>query len=101
MFLLATVLGKGLDEIESMSSLQLHEWMAYHGIEPLGEQRADLRAGMIAAEIHNSSGFATQAKSAGDYMHFRDKSTTQERVPDPREVFRAAGVKMNKAGNHG
>jgi hypothetical protein len=36
-----------------MSSLEFAEWMAYAGLEPFGEERADLRAGIIAATIAN------------------------------------------------
>ncbi|MFA5162089.1 MAG: DUF4035 domain-containing protein [Elusimicrobiales bacterium] len=32
-----------------ISSRELTEWQAYYGIEPFGEERADLRAGIIAA----------------------------------------------------
>ena len=36
-----------------MSSREFAEWMAYYEIEPFGEERADWRAGMIAATIAN------------------------------------------------
>lgn len=36
-----------------MSSAQLAEWMAYAKLEPFGEERADLRAGIIASVIAN------------------------------------------------
>lgn len=33
---------------------QFAEWVAYSDVEPWGEERADLRAGIIAAEIANT-----------------------------------------------
>ena len=36
-----------------MSSRELTEWMAYFTIEPWGEERADLRAGIVASVIAN------------------------------------------------
>ncbi len=36
-----------------MSSREFAEWIAYHQIEPFGEERADWRAGMIAATMAN------------------------------------------------
>jgi hypothetical protein len=32
-----------------MSSREFAEWMAYYALEPWGEERADLRAGIVAA----------------------------------------------------
>jgi hypothetical protein len=41
--------------LASMSSGELTEWMAYDAIEPFGEPRADLRAGLVASAIVNHS----------------------------------------------
>ena len=38
---------------ERMSSRELSEWMAYSTLEPFGEERADLRSGIVAATIAN------------------------------------------------
>lgn len=38
-----------------IDSRELTEWMAYAAIEPFGEERADLRAGIIAATIANAN----------------------------------------------
>lgn len=34
-----------------MSSREFSEWMAYAQLEPFGEQRADLRAGIVASTV--------------------------------------------------
>src|SRR5262245_59737592 len=39
-----------------MSSVEFAEWMAYDAIEPIGEPRADLRAGLICSTIVNAYG---------------------------------------------
>lgn len=36
-----------------LSAPQLQEWVAYYELEPFGEERADLRAGIIAATSAN------------------------------------------------
>ena len=38
-----------------VSSRELSEWMAYAKIEPFGEMRADLRAGIIASTVANTA----------------------------------------------
>jgi len=38
-----------------VSSRELSEWMAYAEIEPFGEVRADLRAGIIASTVANTA----------------------------------------------
>lgn len=37
-----------------MSGREFLEWQAYHALWPLGERRADLRAGIIASVIANT-----------------------------------------------
>ena len=36
-----------------MSAAEFRAWMAYYEIEPFGEERADLRAGILAATLVN------------------------------------------------
>ena len=40
--------------LAEMTSAQLSEWMAYAQLEPWGEERADLRAGIIASTQANT-----------------------------------------------
>ena len=39
--------------LERIDSRELTEWMAYAQVEPFGEERADLRAGIVASTIAN------------------------------------------------
>jgi hypothetical protein len=36
-----------------ISALELAEWEAYYHMEPFGEERADLRAGIVASTVAN------------------------------------------------
>jgi len=38
-----------------MSSSEMSEWIAYAQIEPFGEERADLRAAIIASTVANTA----------------------------------------------
>lgn len=39
--------------LASLTSEELTEWMAYHELEPWGEERADFRSGTICAVVAN------------------------------------------------
>jgi len=39
--------------LEEMTPTQLVEWMVYESLEPFGDVRADLRAGIVASTIAN------------------------------------------------
>lgn len=43
------------DMLHRIESRELTEWMAYAQVEPFGEERADLRAGIVAATIANAN----------------------------------------------
>jgi len=61
--------------LESMSSEELSMWMAYEVIEPFGETRADIRAGIIASTIANvNRGKSQTAFSPEDFMVKFDRS---------------------------
>jgi hypothetical protein len=60
--------------LSEMTAVQLAEWQAYGVIEPFDEQRADLRAGIIASTIANvNRAPKTDAYKATDFMAFADK----------------------------
>ena len=41
--------------LDRLTSRQIAEWMAYYTIEPFGEQRADLRAAIVASTVANAN----------------------------------------------
>ena len=61
--------------------------MAYDSIEPFGEQRADLRAGIIASVVANHSmAPPREARRPSDYMLFAGKHEESDGVilADPK-----------------
>lgn len=64
--------------LSRVSSRELSEWQAYYGLEPFGEDRADLRAGIVASTVANvSRKSGTKPYKAQDFMPRFDK-TRQE-----------------------
>lgn len=57
-----------------MPSTLLTEWMCYYDIDPFGEERADLRSGIVAATIANTN---------------RDKKDKPHKVEDFMPKFEA------------
>ncbi len=41
--------------LHRISSRELAEWMAFYSLEPFGEERADLRAAIIATTVANAA----------------------------------------------
>lgn len=55
--------------LAGMSGEDLLEWQAYAALEPFGEERADLRAGIIAATVANGlAGGRGKRFEARDFM---------------------------------
>lgn len=65
-------LGKTVGELEStLSSNDLSEWMAYFRVEPFGEDRKDLRMGILASVIANSNrGKSQRPFKPSDFMPY-------------------------------
>jgi hypothetical protein len=81
--------------LASISSRELTEWAAYFNLEQLGiapEQRADLRAGIVAATIANvNRGKGKRAMDPTDFMPFKEE---EEQTPDdPAREDAGAGPK--------
>jgi hypothetical protein len=57
-----------------IDSAELTEWMAFDALEPFGEERADLRTGIIAAVTANHSfNPPQQQRRPSDYMLFSER----------------------------
>lgn len=55
--------------LAEISSRQFAEWMAYSRLEPWGEDRDDLRMGIIASTIANANrGKGSKPLSPADFM---------------------------------
>jgi hypothetical protein len=94
LFRLALALGKTVGELEqTMSGVEMQEWMAFAVKEPFGEMRADIRAGIVAAAVASSKG---RRVSPTDFMPFLElaepEQETSVQLADRfhREFFKAS-----------
>lgn len=90
MFRLALSLGCTIRELEArMSSREFSEWIAYSGIEPWGEDRADLRAGILASLTANiNRGKGAKPFRPSDFMPYRNHDKKAEEVEDLKSFLR-------------
>lgn len=51
-----------------VSSRELTEWMVYYELEPFGEERSDLRAGIVASTVANANRTKGKAYKPQDFM---------------------------------
>jgi hypothetical protein len=73
-------LGKTISEIRRMDSAEMAEWMAFYRIEPFGEQREDVRAGIVASTIANfmQGGKKPKIFTPSDFMLFKQEKPQEE-----------------------
>jgi hypothetical protein len=75
----------------------LTEWQIYDAIEPFGEQRADLRAGIISSTIANvNRGKGQKAFSATDFMPYLEKQEDQSSEEATRENLMALQTRFSQ-----
>lgn len=57
-----------------IDSREFAEWIAYYNVEPFGEERGDLRNGIVAAAIVNTAANRKSGAPAtpGDFMPFSE-----------------------------
>lgn len=95
---LALALGMTVREmLQKMSSAELTDWLAYWRLDPFGEERADLRAGIVAATTANVwAGKGKRAKPA-DFMPKFDTPRKARMSQDAmKTMFRTAAAAFNK-----
>lgn len=82
--------------LERMSAEELTEWQAYARIEPFGEDRADLRAGMVASMVGNVN-LKKGAKpfKPADFMPFIDKP--DQGWQDQKQALQQFATRMRAA----
>ena len=77
--------------VAGLSSPEVTELLAFHALEPFGEERADLRAGIVASTVANFAGRQLAEgvhKKPADYMpyveqpeaHVDDSKTLGEKI---------------------
>lgn len=78
-------MGCTVDELLGrMSARELSEWMAYAQIEPFGEKRADLRAGIVASTMANIYRGKRKPFKAEDFMPEFER---QEKAPEEMQAM--------------
>lgn len=77
------------------------QWIAYHGMEPWGEERADLRAGIIAATIANVNRGGGKAASPHDFMPDFDPQPKVQSLEEQKAVMARAFANMPEAQKRG
>lgn len=87
-----------------VSSRELSEWIAYSNLEPWGEKRADLRAGIVASTVANT---ARDRKKRGkpfspaEFMpdfDAKEQKQTMEQQQEIARMFARAGLGKIKSG---
>ena len=69
--------------LRSMSSEELTEWIAYHGINPIDDARGDLQAGIVASIVANvNRSPKSPAFKPTDFMPYLDRPE-----PDSSNAF--------------
>lgn len=81
--------------LANLDSHELTEWMAFERIEALGEARADLRAGIIAAAVGNHGNRTLQKPyRARDFMPYLERPEDKPILLDDPEKQSALILKM-------
>ena len=85
--------------LAEMSSRQLAEWIAYYQVEPWGEERADLRAGIVASTIANvnRSPKRTKPYTPHDFMPRFEKEAETAEEKTQRLMAQMRSI-LNKGG---
>ncbi len=73
--------------LQRIDSTELAEWMAYYGLEPFGQEREALHAGIIAATVANANAAKGKTYQPSDFMpDFERKGQTAD---DMRAILNA------------
>lgn len=69
-----------------MTSSELSEWMAYDRIEPIGDIRGDIQAGVIASTLSNLMGKRRDGRASEpyDFLPFIER-----KKPNMAKLFKA------------
>jgi hypothetical protein len=70
-----------------ISSAEFSEWMAYDLIDPIGERRADIRAGIIAAAVANTRRRKKSDPVAKPETYMPKFYEPPAEPPSPEEMF--------------
>lgn len=77
-----------------ISSRELTEWQAFYRLEPFGEERADLRAGIIASTMANTARDPKQRRKPFEPREFMPEFDGED-APDEEDEQAALWAKVN------
>ncbi len=74
--------------LAEIDARELAEWEAFYNIDPFGEGRDDLRAGIICSTIHGMAGkIANKAMAPADFMPFLTKPEREPQSPEEQQML--------------
>lgn len=62
--------------LDEMTADELLRWAAYYAVEPFGEDRADLRVGILSSMVANA--FGSKKTKPGDFVLSRREKSTMD-----------------------
>ena len=71
--------------LATISSRELAEWIAYYGLEPFGQDREALHAGIIAATVANANAAKGKTYQPSDFMPDFDRK--EQTADDMRAIL--------------
>ena len=82
--------------LEQIPADMLTEWMAYFSIEPFGEERGDLRAGVVASTFANVMCSGSQKFQPQDFLlEFGGEPKPPMSLDGMKKTFKAAAIAWN------
>lgn len=81
----------------------LDRWMAYYQVEPFGQARGDLQAGMICASLHNiamAKAGEVGDRSPGDYLLKFGEEESERDAPTVEELETKLSVWAQAVNSH-
>ncbi len=86
LFRLALQLGATVGELLGrMTSFEFSYWLAFYGLQPWGDERADLRSGIVAATVANCNRDPKQRPqpfSPLDFMPYSKEPAEEQTMED-------------------
>ena len=84
-------MGRTVEELlTTISASELMQWMAYDRLSPMGDDRGDFQAGIVASTMANCHGAKLAPK---DFMPLQHSAPTDEETRS-REIAKAFGLDL-------
>lgn len=83
--------------LQRMTSAELAGWRAYYAVESFGEEKADLRAGIVAAAVFNANRSSkSKIHQPIDHMPYamKEKKAAHASMPVEKQVEAVMGSMM-------